>query len=170
MNTNLSLPAGHYLNLQVAPRWPYNKIVICRDAFSRLQQAQEKLDPSVQLVITRGFEPGNWIVRRLHLLMRRIGSIVFLLLYPGRAEEIPAIFSANGHDTDGTHVDIAIKLNGKLLNLLPMGVLTPASHLAATETEYSSILAGVRNTLSSLGFKTHTNQTEALQIHCDLIA
>lgn len=165
----LSLPAGYHSNLQVAPRWPYKKVLICPEAFSRLQQAQGKLGQTAQLIITRGFEPGNIILRRLHSFMRKLGAVVFILCYPQRFSEVSEIFSSNGHDTDGTHVDVAVSQNAKLLNLLPSGVLTHAVTIAAIEKEYSNILTVVRMTLTEVGFKTHSNQTEALQIHCDMM-
>jgi hypothetical protein len=168
MHNNLSLVPGSHSNLQVAPRWPYKKVVVCREAFCRLQRAQEKLGNSAQLVVTRGFEPGSSFTRTLHGFMRKLGSLVFLLLYPARASEVPEIFSANGHDEDGTHVDVAIQLGGRILKLLPFGVLTPVSRINAAESMHAEVLLLVREALSVVGFRTHQNQTEALQIHCDL--
>jgi hypothetical protein len=143
--------------------------LICPEAFTRLQRAQDTLGETAQLIITRGFEPGSFMLRRLHSAMRKIGAIIFVLCYPHRLCEAPAIFSSNGHDSDGTHVDVAISQHGNVLKLLPGGVLTPSSTIAAIEAKYSSILENVRTSLSEVGFRIHPNQTEALQIHCDLI-
>ena len=136
----LSLTPGQHANLQVAPRWPYRKVLICPEAFSRLQHAQEKLGQTAQIFITRGFEPGNFIIKRLHSLMRKLGAFIFVLRYPRRLSEVSSIFSSNGHDKDGTHVDIAVSQNGKLLNLLPSGVLTHAATIVDIERRYSDIL------------------------------
>ncbi len=169
MTNYLSLSPGNHSNLQVKPRWPYREVLICPEAFTRLQQAQDRLGVTAQLVITRAFEPGNFILRRLHSLMRTIGAICFVMRYPQRSSEVPAIFSANGHDKDGTHVDIAIIHNGKLLRLLPRSVLTHATTIAAIEAKHSKLLEAVRTSLREVGFRIHSNQTEALQIHCDLM-
>lgn len=168
MSNNLTLYPGIHSNLQVQPRWPYKKVLICPEAFNRLQQAQEKLGDAIQLIITRGFEPGSFVMRQFHSLMRKVGATIFKFYYPKRLDEIPAIFSPNGHDKDGTHVDVAISKNGKRLNLLPKGVLTSVANIEVIEAQYSDTLEIVRKSLSEVGFKIHFNRTEALQIHCDL--
>lgn len=134
-------------------------------AFHALCSAQALLPPEIQLVLTRGYEPATFVLR----LSRRIGRLLFTLLYPLRAKEAGEIFHHNGHASDGNHVDVSIRLNQHLLQFLPFSVFTPLSLIEKSEAGYAPLLARVRTALQAGGFAVHQNRVEALQIHCDLV-
>lgn len=94
---------------------------------------------------------------------------LFRAVYFKRRAEIPEIFGANGHDVDGTHVDVSIRFNGRRLRFLRLGVFTPRAWQENAVRRYQPFVAIVKSTLREGGFHIHRNETESLQIHCDLI-
>ena len=165
----VSLNALYEGKIRVSPKWPYRSVEISSLALSRLEGAQLQLPPEIRLVLVRAFEPGGILLRVMHRLGREVGKIIFCLIYPRRRGEAKAIFSANGHTTDGNHVDVKVELSGELLSLLPGGVLTPSLQLRSVKKARSQVLGVVYSALQSSGFDIHSNPTEALQIHCDLV-
>jgi hypothetical protein len=91
------------------------------------------------------------------------------LLFSTRHNEVDEIFGANGHDLDGTHVDISIELDGRRLSFLPVSVFTPLRWQARRVKKYRLLLEDVRGALSICGFQIHQNPTESLQVHCDFV-
>jgi hypothetical protein len=97
-----------------------------------------------------------------------VGALLFRLLYPSRANQAPEIFSPNGHDTDGTHVDVAVEVSGTVQKLLPFGVFSTSNQVANIAKREEALLSRVYAALHFVGFRVHSNPTEALQIHCDM--
>jgi hypothetical protein len=155
--------------LKICPRWPARRIRVDERALHRLRTIQAGLPQGVNLILTRGYEPkanGLGMARRR---FRAIGTSVFRLMYPSRSAEIADIFGSNGHDVDGTHVDVSFALHGRRIRMLPLGVFTPPSWQRRYVKRYASVLTGIRAALQQQGFRIHRNATESLQIHCDLI-
>lgn len=166
---NVSLNSSYEGKIKVAPRFPYRRVIVAREALRRLENAQGKLEPDVRLVLTRAFEPGNLVVRMIHAIGRKIGARLFGLFFPRRILECQEIFSSNGHDRDGTHLDVSVEYRGRVKKLLPLGVFSSACQLELVRRRESSLLHSVYQALTTSGFRIHNNPTEALQIHCDMI-
>lgn len=126
--------------------------------------AAQALPPTVRLVLTRGHEPRS----ATRTALRILGALIFAAVYPWRLREVPAIFGHNGHQDDGTHLDISVQVGDEALVLLPLGVFTPMWLMRSVDGRHGATLAEVRRALEAEGFKLHTNRTEARQIHCDL--
>ncbi|BCT33838.1 hypothetical protein PproGo58_33330 [Pseudomonas protegens] len=138
-----------------------------REVFVQLLKVQSSLPRSVQLLVTRGYERKSSYLGFFRTLSRWLGIRLFCLCYPGRKEELEDIFGSNGHDVDGTHIDVSIVFNGKRLRFLPLGVFTPPARQQQLQGRYSAVVDEVKNLLKRHGFEIHRNHTESLQIHCD---
>lgn len=163
----LTLQRGRHHGLHIAPRWPATHIQIEEDALQGLLDAQARLPAELRLLVTRGFESRQGRLGDFRRRVRRLGIRVFRACYPGRHDEIDAIFGANGHDIDGHHVDVSLVLHGKRLRLLPLGVFTPPRWQDRRVARHAEAVALVKHSLQYCGFDLHHNPTEALQIHCD---
>ena len=166
---NTALTSAYVGAIKVKPRWPYRRVVISKVALQLLERCQGKLEPDVRLVLTRGFEPGNAVFRTLHKACRWLGSIFFRFVFPERKSECGEIFGSNGHDVDGTHIDVAVECRGSIKKLLPRGVFSTSYQLERIRENESALLEVVYKALRTSGFRIHSNPTEALQIHCDMI-
>ncbi|MBV8656205.1 MAG: hypothetical protein JO142_00095 [Burkholderiales bacterium] len=166
--TLVTLPRGTAGNLVIRPRWPAKAVSIDPRALHRLQEVQARLAGDIQLIITRGFEPKAGRLGAARRLFRRMGVLAFMTLYPRRRSEIGPIFGSNGHDVDGTHVDISICLSGRRIRPLPLGVFTPTWLQRQRLRRVSASIAAVQAEISRAGFDLHANATERLQMHCDL--
>jgi hypothetical protein len=164
----LILKEGLHSGLMVKPRWPSTKISIENITFIQLISAQEKLPEHTTLLISRAYEPKNSPLGLSRKIFRWVGIKLFNLFYPSRKSEVTDIFSSNGHDVDGTHVDVSILINEKRVRLLPLGVFTPLFWQKYKVKKYSFIVSTVNKSLFDSGFIIHRNNTESLQIHCDL--
>lgn len=155
----------------VRPRWPYDKVHVSEQAYRSLVAAQDGLaGHGLLLVVTRGYEQRGRAVRVAHAWARMIGRSVFCLVYPHRAREGRAIFSPNGHDRSGHSVDVGIVRNGVMLKLLPLGVFTPRWMVRKTRRMLERELVLTWRALEAAGFVVHANETEAMQIHCEVRA
>jgi hypothetical protein len=166
----LAFERGAHEGLKVCPRWPAKQVLIDETAWERLKLAQDSVPAGVRLIVTRGYEPvGVWpgFVRRR---LRAVGIRLFRAVYRARRDEIGGLFGANGHDVDGTHVDVSVELNGRRLSFLPLGVFTPLYWQERRVRPHFSSVEAVKAALIESGFQIHTNKTESLQIHCDLAA
>jgi hypothetical protein len=138
-------------------------------AWQKLAQVQTKLPQHVQIIVTRGYEPAVAALGFARRLFRRMGIIAFSILYRHRRHEIADIFGANGHDIDGTHVDVSVLLYGRRVRLLPLGVFTPLWLQSKRKNEVITAIHEVQAALRRGGFALHRNDTERLQMHCDLV-
>lgn len=154
----------------IRPRWPSAQVHVDRRAFARLQAVQATLPPDIQLILTRGYEPPRTSLDRLRRLSRLVGVGLFRLLYPARRFEIADIFGSNGHDADGTHIDVSIAIRGRRVRLLRLGVFTPRRWQQRAVEMHRRHVGLVKDALRTGGFALHRNETESLQIHCDLIS
>ncbi|WP_322087389.1 hypothetical protein [Burkholderia sp. BCC1999] len=135
----------------------------------KLQVIRSELPAEINLILTRGYEPrasGLGFARRG---FRALGIGMFRLLYPARGDELADIFGSNGHDVDGTHIDVSFSLNGRRIRMLPLGVFTPPFWQRRRVRRCASALAQIQAALMQHGFQIHRNATESLQIHCDLL-
>lgn len=164
----ITLPRSAAGNLLIRPRWPARVVLVDAAALEILQEIQTGLPSNIQLVITRGFEPGTSGLGFARRLFRRFGMFTFAVLYPRRRNEIDAIFESNGHDVDGTHIDLSICLSGRRIRLLPFGVFTPLWLQRQRSSRIIESLTIVQAAISHAGFDIHVNATERLQMHCDL--
>lgn len=162
------LTSGRHGDIAIRPRWPATQVRICPQAFRQLQLAQSKLPREIDLIITRAFEPLGTGLTALRSFSRWLGIQLFSSIYANRKSEVSDIFGANGHDLDGTHVDISIRLDGRRIRLLPMSVFTPDWLQNARVKKYQATIDQVFRVLNEVGFDLHRNRTESLQIHCDL--
>ncbi|MCE9614376.1 MAG: hypothetical protein K8T26_08870 [Lentisphaerae bacterium] len=152
----------------VRPRWPYKTVLITAKALEGLLAAQGDLDrqgDGLALSVIRGYETPAQTARRNRL--RRLGAAIFTRLYPRRRAEAAGIFSTNGHDRSGDHVDVRFAVAGKTPVLLPLGPLTPAWLIRRTHRLHGPELERVWAALRKAGFRIHPNASEALQIHAD---
>ncbi|TCW78807.1 hypothetical protein C5O80_31455 [Burkholderia sp. SRS-46] len=164
----LTLTPGVQAGLQIRPRWPARHVHVDEQVLGLLQTIQAELPAEVGLILTRGYEPeatGLGFARRR---FRALGVGMFRLLYPTRHDELADIFGANGHDIDGTHIDVSFSLNGRRVRMLPLGVFTPPFWQRRRMQRYASALTQINSALIGQGFRIHHNATESLQIHCDL--
>ena len=165
----LTLPCGIHDGLKVNPRWPSRQVRISKVAWTRLLIVQDQLPTGARLIVTRGYEPRASKLGASRKLFRAMGIKLFRLIYKARRGEVDDIFGANGHDLDGNHVDVSVELNKQRLRFLPLGVFTPILWQATRTKTYAATLDTIRTALVDQGFRIHSNQTESLQIHCDLI-
>ena len=163
----LTLFKGESQGLKVAPRWPSSKVLIEKNVFLKLLEVQSKLPSSVKLLLVRGYENKSSRLGVFRHISRWLGIKLFCTCYPSRKSEVGDIFGSNGHDVDGSHVDVSIVLNGKRLRLLPLGVFTSLSLQQSRAEEHLAVIEYVKGTLEQCGFIIHHNQTESMQIHCD---
>jgi hypothetical protein len=167
--TTLSLARGINAGLWVCPRWPSRHVQVEANVLFYLQRIQEKLPVEIELILTRGYEPQSSTIGFARTLFRSLGIGLFSTLYPNRSNEISEIFGSNGHDIDGTHIDISFRINGRRIRMLPLGVFTPLAWQQRRIRKYAHYFSLVCDALRREGFKIHRNPTEALQIHCDMI-
>ncbi|VWD26813.1 hypothetical protein [Burkholderia lata] len=169
MHSNLlTLPPGVHAGVKIRPRWPARHVHVDAYVMGKLQAIQTELPVGINLILTRGYEPrasGLGFARRQ---FRALGIGTFRLLYPARRNELADIFGSNGHDVDGTHIDVSFSLNGRRVRMLPLGVFTPPFWQQHRVQRCASALAQIQAALRRHGFQIHRNATESLQIHCDL--
>lgn len=158
---------GCYGGLQVSPRWPSSRVLVAPYALERLQIVQAELPAEIRLILTRGYEARASKLGALRKLSRIAGIILFKLVYANRVDEIEDIFGSNGHDVDGTHLDVSLAVNRRRVRLLPLGVFTPVSWQKNRAENYSRHIEIVTDALVKNGFSIHKNETESHQIHCD---
>lgn len=152
----------------IKPRWPYQYVHIEDSTYAALLKAQQQLSTkNIQLVLTRGLEKEGSLLKILHLVFRKIGCILFFIIFPRRWNEAKDIFSTNGHDKDGRSIDVSIVVNDRALHFLSRGVFTTSSEIKENYHKNQQIIDTVWRVLESSGFKIHPNKTESLQIHCD---
>lgn len=167
--TLLTLTRGTHGGLQIRPRWPAKQVRVNALALKRLQTIQAKLPAEIGLILTRGYEPQASSLGFTRKQFRALGIGMFRLLYRGRRNEIADIFGSNGHDVDGTHIDVSFRQNGRRVRMLPLGVFTPLVWQQHARQRFTSVLPQIHAALIQEGFLIHSNATESLQIHCDLI-
>jgi hypothetical protein len=166
----ITLPRGTHGRLHIRPRWPAQQVRIDPLAFERLRAIQSRLPAEIDIILTRGYEPGASNLGLSRKCFRAAGIALFRLIYPDRKHEVPEIFGANGHDVDGSHIDVSFRLHGRRVRMLPLGVFTPPGMQQRRMKQVVSPLAQLRAALLEEGFRIHGNPTESLQIHCDLLA
>ena len=164
----ICLTQGGYGGLQICPRWPSSKVLVSPVAFEKLQIVQAGLPSEISLILTRGYEPRASKLGWLRKLSRIIGIVLFKFVYVNRGDEVEDIFGSNGHDVDGTHLDVSLAVNGNRVRLLPLSVFTPISWQKRRAEKHSRSIEIVKNALIHNGFIIHRNETESRQIHCDL--
>lgn len=163
----ITLHKGRTDGLHIAPRWPSSQVQLDAVVFARLCDAQRLLPPTIQLLVTRGYEPGGGRLGGFRTLSRRVGTWLFRRCYPERGAEVADIFGSNGHDVDGRHVDVSIVLEGTRLRFLPLGVFTSLPVQQRRVARHAAAVHAVKQALCRCGFTLHHNPTESLQIHCD---
>jgi hypothetical protein len=161
------LTDGTQAGVLIRPRWPARRVVVDAAVLEGLQAAQAALPDAIELVLTRAYEPKSSGLGGARDAFRAAGILMFRWLYPGRRDEITEIFGANGHDVDGTHVDVSFRLDGRRVRMLPLGVFTPPAWQRRRARRCAPALAQVKAALRAQGFRIHPNATESLQIHCD---
>jgi len=165
----LPLGRGVHGNLRIAPRWPSRAVTVNSEVLEQLQAIQANLPAAIGLIVTRGFEARATKLGGARRLFRALGIRLFALCYPRRRDEIGDIFGANGHDTDGTHVDVSFCLAGKRVRMLPLGVFTPPAWQRRCVARHAGHLARIREAMEAAGFRLHRNATESLQMHLDYV-
>lgn len=165
----LSLAHDTRGDLHICPRWPARRVHVDELALRKLAAAQATLPQGITLILTRGYEPKAARIGMARRQFRAVGTRVFRMCYPARTGEIADIFGSNGHDIDGTHIDVSFRVNGHRVRMLPLGVFTPPALQKRRAKRYAAALAAVNSALLEQGFRLHRNPTERLQIHCDLI-
>jgi hypothetical protein len=168
--TMVELQRGMLDGMHIQPRWPARRIRIDALALQALRQAQAGLPDQVRMIVTRGYEPASASLGVGRTLFRALGMLAFAVLYRARRHEIADIFGANGHDIDGTHVDVSIHLAGRRVRLLPLGVFTPPWLQRRRRRQFAPAVRMVQMALRRAGFALHRNRTERAQMHCDLPA
>lgn len=164
----IELRRGVTGSLHIQPRWPARVVRIDSVALEKLQRIQARLPDAVSMIVTRGYEPAAASLGMARRVFRGLGIVAFSLLYRRRRGEIADIFGANGHDIDGTHLDVSIRWDGRRIRLLPLGVFTPPWWQRRRRRKFSPALRVVRAGLRREGFVLHRNRTERAQMHCDL--
>lgn len=162
------LTRGGHGGLQICPRWPSSKVLVSPAALKKLQIVQADLPGEISLILTRGYESRASRLGWLRKLSRIVGIILFKFVYANRGDEVEDIFGSNGHDLDGTHLDVSLAVNGNRVRLLPLSVFTPIFLQKRRAEKYSRSIKIVKRALVHNGFIIHRNETESHQIHCDL--
>jgi hypothetical protein len=165
----LTLPVGTKNGIDILPRWPARQVLIDERAWEKLEAVQASLPEHMRLILTRGFEPRASDLGKARRLFRLAGISLFALLYKHRKIEILDIFGSNGHDQDGNHIDVSLRIQGRRVRLLPLSVFTPSSWQKKRMKKYQLELELVQASLVAHGFQLHQNATERLQIHCDFV-
>jgi hypothetical protein len=65
-------------------------------------------------------------------------------------------------------VYVAVEVSGTAQKLLPFGVFSTSNQVANIAKREEALLSRVYAALHFVGFRVHSNPTEALQIHCDM--
>ena len=164
----ISLERGRYGRLHVCPRWPSSKVLVSPVALEKLQIVEAELPFEISLLLTRGYEPRASGLGLLRKHSRRVGIALFKIVYGNRRHEAEDIFGANGHDIDGTHLDVSLAVNGNRVRALPLSVFTPVFWQRRRVGKYAQHIEVVKRVLVRHGFRIHHNETESNQIHCDL--
>jgi hypothetical protein len=164
----ICLTRGAYGALLVCPRWPSSKVLVSPVALQKLQIVQANLPGEISLILTRGYEPRASKLGWLRRLSRIAGIVLFKFVYANRGDEVEDIFGSNGHDIDGTHLDVSLAVNGNRVRLLPLSVFTPISWQKRRAEKHLQSIEIMKNALVHNGFSIHRNKTESHQIHCDL--
>jgi hypothetical protein len=165
----LELGPGLVEGIRIRPRWPSSRVRIDGRAFDRLLEVQARLPAEIRLILTRGYEPPKTSLGTLRSLSRQLGIMLFRMVHFRRRGEIADIFGPNGHDVDGTHIDVSIEANGRRLRFLRLGVFTPRRWQERAVRPHEPHVTMVKEALQACGFQLHRNATEALQIHCDFV-
>lgn len=165
----LSFKRGMHEGLKVNPRWPSKQVRISTMAWERLLTAQDQLPAGIRLIVTRGYEPRASRLGISRKLFRAVGINFFRHVYKTRRNEVDEIFGTNGHDVDGNHIDVSVELNQHRLRFLPLGVFTSLAWQKRRTRKFEAELNKVKTALAGQGFCIHKNETESLQIHCDLL-
>jgi hypothetical protein len=165
---HLLLRQGASAGFLIQPSWPSRRVLVSAEAYLRLCNAQQRIGRDTSLILKRGMESPDFPAVLFRKLLRFCGGGIFAVMYPCRARERLQIFTPNGHDRSGDHVDVGIWHAGAKLRLLPYGVFTPLWLVHRIEAKYRLVLSDVRSALEDAGLTIHSNRTEALQIHCDL--
>lgn len=153
----------------IHPRWPSKYVFITEDSYRQLKKAQLDLSPhNLRLVLTRGYEKENRALKLSRRFMRWAGGAIFCIVYPDRSSERDAIFCPNGHDISGDCIDVGVIRDDIILNLLPRGVFTDKKNLSTIRSINEQTLNIVWRSLEAAGFSIHKNETESMQIHCEL--
>lgn len=153
----------------IKPRFPAKSVHIDLDVLEILIDIQKALPHNTRLVLTRGYENPRGVLGLTRSILRLFGIIIFFFMYPRRTKEIFEIFTANGHNQNGKHVDISIMVNGEKINLLPYGVFTPLSIIKKSEDTFKTTISQIEKNLETFGGRLHKNRLERLQIHVDFI-
>ncbi|WP_230942356.1 hypothetical protein [Burkholderia stagnalis] len=164
----LTLMHGVHAGVQIRPRWPARHVHVDERVLGKLQAIQAELPAELDLILTRGYEPPTSGLGHARRRFRALGIGMFRVLYPDRRNELADIFGSNGHDIDGTHIDVSFSLNGRRVRMLPLGVFTPPFWQRRRMRRCAPALAQINSALIRQGFRIHSNPTESLQIHCDL--
>ena len=164
----ICLARGGYRGLRISPRWPSSKVLVSTVALEKLQIVQADLPAEICLILTRGYEPRASKLGWLRKFSRIAGIFLFKFVYANRGDEVEDIFGSNGHDEDGTHLDVSLAVNGNRVRLLPLSVFTPISWQKRRAEKHLQSLEIVKSALVHTGFSIHRNKTESHQIHCDL--
>jgi hypothetical protein len=163
----LTLHIGHHQDIEIQPRFPARCVRLDAIIFNRLQAIQKALPQEIRIILTRGYENPNSALGFTRRVLRFTGSILFSLIYPYRFKEIPEIFTSNGHDKDGTHVDISLTVNSIRTNWLPYGVFTSPKIVTKVEKENETLISLIENKIMAMGGSLHRNRLERLQMHID---
>jgi hypothetical protein len=168
MESMICLKRGAYEGLQICPRWPSSRVLVAPVALEKLLSVQAGLPGEIGLILTRGYESRASKLGWLRKLSRVAGIVLFKFAYANRGDEVEDIFGSNGHDIDGTHLDVSLAVNGSRVRLLPLSVFTPISWQKRRAEKHSQFIKIVKTALVHHGFSIHRNETESHQIHCDL--
>ena len=157
---------GESDGIVIRPSFLSPHVAISDIAWARLKQAQTRLPKEVQIILYRGYQPRSV----LRYISRQIGAAFFRVLFPTRRDEIIQIFSANGHECDGNHIDIGLSLHGKNILFLPLSVFTPQCLQKRLRNTHRLVVDSVQQEMCRAGFVAHENATEALVMHFDLVS
>lgn len=165
----VTLARGIHDGIHVRPRWPARHVHVDATVLARLKSIQQQLPGEMTLILTRGYERRGTHLGFARTWFRKLGIDVFRRLYPRRHGEIADIFGSNGHDADGTHIDVSFCLNGRRVRMLPLGVFTPPNWQHRRVRRHEASLNCILDLLKRNEFQIHRNETESLQIHCDFM-
>lgn len=163
----LTLSEGTYKEIEISPRFPARCVRVDEFVFNKLQEIQKSLPQEVLIILTRGYEDPESALGYSRRILRFIGSNLFSIIYPNRNREIIEIFTPNGHDKNGTHVDISLTVHSIKTNWLPYGVFTSPKIIAKVEKENEKLISLIENKIMAMGGRLHHNRLERLQMHVD---
>ncbi len=124
---NLILPTPVIYNgLSVEPRYRERWARISKAKMHELLSPQEILPANVRCILLRVYEPGSHLIRVLRHLMKRLGVLIFQLVYSSRVGGVSQKFHQKRYDIDPNYINAGILVDRICSCTHPFDVFRPS--------------------------------------------